>query len=244
MVRPWDSFGYKVVNGTAISPIIPDKILNTVANTVKPFPTGLWVDIEKTLKEKMKMPTKFGAIDYAQFYTPVNSIVNTPILTGFTIDKTTGDVSLVFNNTIHIPFDSDRITSLQAEVLLNMTPKKPEHISGGTYQKFLKAWAKFRRKLSTFKKIYKGKPFDRIVFSGPCTILTGDHNEKTIVRCGDTEIYDPEKAVLSALFIREYGKPAFTFLMELVNEEYVKNYTIKKYHSEKAEELTDGSSGD
>lgn len=240
MVSPQDSFGYKVVNGTAISPIIPDKILNTVANAVKPYPTRLWVDIEKTLKEKIEMPTKYADTDYTQFYTAINK----PVLTGFTIDKKTGDVSATFNNTVNIRLDSDRITSLQAEALLNMSPEKPEHISGGVYQKFLKAWAKFRRKLSTFKKIYKGKPFDRIVFSGPCTILTGDHNEKTIVRCGDTEIYDPEKAVLSALFIREYGKPAFTFLMELVNEEYVKNYTIKKYHSEKAEELTDGPSGD
>lgn len=229
MVSPQDS----------LSPVIPDKILNTVTNTVKPFPTRLWVDIEKTLKEKMKMPTKFGAIDYTQFYTAINK----PVLTGFTIDKKTGDVSATFNNTVNIRLDSDRITSLQAEALLNMSPEKPEHISGGAYQKFLKAWAKFRRKLSTFKKIYKGKPFDRIVFSGPCTILTGDHNEKTIVRCGDTEIYDPEKAVLSALFIREYGKPAFTFLMEFVNEEYKKNFAFILERM-KAEELTDGPSGD
>lgn len=243
MVSPQDSLkaraSYCRPDPYALSQAFPDKILNTAENAVKPYPTRLWVDIEKTLKEKIEMPTKYADTDYTQFFTAATK----PVLTGFSIDKKTGDVSAIFNNTVCICLDSDRITSLQAEALLNTPLEKPKHMPSGAYQKFLKAWAKFRRKLSTFKKIYKGKPFDRIVFSGPCTILTGDHNEKTIVRCGDTEIYDPEKAVLSALFIREYGKPAFTFLMEFVNEEYKKNYAFILERM-KAEESTDGSSGD
>ena len=100
--------------------------------------------------------------------------------------------------------------------------KNEKRIPGGKINRLQKALAKWRRMLTPFStKQFNGPAFNRIVFSGRATILLGDKNDKTVVKCQEGEPYDPEKALLTALFIREYGKNAYHDLMDICHETYV-----------------------
>ena len=108
------------------------------------------------------------------------------------------------------------------EFMKTYQEKNEKRIPGGKINRLQKALAKWRRMLTPFStKQFKGPAFNRIVFSGRATILLGDKNDKTVVKCQEGEPYDPEKALLTALFIREYGKNAYHDLMDSGHETYV-----------------------
>lgn len=110
------------------------------------------------------------------------------------------------------------------EFMKTYQEKNEKRIPGGKINRLQKALAKWRRMLTPFStKQFKGPVFDKIVFSGNATILidTYGKKEKTVVKCMDGESYDPEKALLTALFIREYGKNAYHDLMDICHETYV-----------------------
>ena len=110
------------------------------------------------------------------------------------------------------------------EFMKTYQEKNEKRIPGGKINRLQKALANWRRMLTPFStKQFKGPVFDKIVFSGNATILidTYGKKEKTVVKCMDGESYDPEKALLTALFIREYGKNAYHDLMDICHETYV-----------------------
>ena len=108
------------------------------------------------------------------------------------------------------------------EFMKTYQEKTEKRIPGGKINRLQKALAKWRRMLTPFStKQFKGPSFNRIVFSGRATILLSDKNDKTVVKCQEGEPYDPEKALLTALFIREYGKNAYHDLMDICHETYV-----------------------
>ena len=108
------------------------------------------------------------------------------------------------------------------EFIKTYQEKNEKRIPGGKINRLQKALANWRRRLTPFStKQFKGPAFNRIVFSGRATILLGDKNDKTVVKCQEGEPYDPEKALLTALFIREYGKNAYHDLMDICHETYV-----------------------
>lgn len=45
----------------------------------------------------------------------------------------------------------------------------------------------------------------KVIFSNPCTIVFWGDGTKTVVRCSDTECYDPEKGIAMALMRKVYG---------------------------------------
>lgn len=100
--------------------------------------------------------------------------------------------------------------------------KHGKRIPGGKIKRLQKALIKWRHMLAPFStKQFNGPSFDRILFHGRATVLLSDKNDKTVVKCMDGESYDPEKALLTALFIREYGKNAYHDLMDICHETYV-----------------------
>ena len=110
------------------------------------------------------------------------------------------------------------------EFMKTYQEKNKKRIPGGKINRLQKALAKWRRMLTPFStKQFNGPGFDKIVFSGNATILldTYGKKKKTVVKCMDGESYDPEKALLTALFIREYGKNAYHDLMDICHETYV-----------------------
>ena len=108
------------------------------------------------------------------------------------------------------------------EFMKTYQEKNEKRIPGGKINRLQKALANWRRRLTPFStKQFKGPAFNRIVFSGRATILLSDKNDKTVVKCQEGEPYDPEKALLTALFIREYGKNAYHDLMDICHETYV-----------------------
>ena len=110
------------------------------------------------------------------------------------------------------------------EFMKTYQEKNEKRIPGGKINRLQKALANWRRMLTPFStKQFKGPVFDKIVFSGNATILidTYGKKEKTVVKCQEGEPYDPEKALLTALFIREYGKNAYHDLMDICHETYV-----------------------
>lgn len=108
------------------------------------------------------------------------------------------------------------------EFMKTYQERNGKRIPGGKINRLQKALANWRRRLTPFStKQFNGPAFNRIVFSGRATILLGDKNDKTVVKCQEGESYDPEKALLTALFIREYGKNAYHDLMDICHETYV-----------------------
>lgn len=110
------------------------------------------------------------------------------------------------------------------EFMKTYQEKNKKRIPGGKINRLQKALANWRRMLTPFStKQFKGPVFDKIIFSGSATILidTYGRKEKTVVKCQEGEPYDPEKALLTALFIREYGKNAYHDLMDICHETYV-----------------------
>lgn len=108
------------------------------------------------------------------------------------------------------------------EFMKTYQERNEKRIPGGKINRLQKALANWRRMLTPFStKQFKGPAFNRIVFSGRATILLSDKNDKTVVKCQEGEPYDPEKALLTALFIREYGKNAYHDLMDICHETYV-----------------------
>lgn len=120
------------------------------------------------------------------------------------------------------------------EFMKTYQEKNEKRIPGGKINRLQKALANWRRRLTPFStKQFKGPAFNRIVFSGRATILLSDKNDKTVVKCQEGEPYDPEKALLTALFIREYGKNAYHDLMDICHETYVECGEPNKLKSKK-----------
>lgn len=122
------------------------------------------------------------------------------------------------------------------EFMKTYQEKNEKRIPGGKINRLQKALAKWRRMLTPFStKQFKGPAFDKIVFSGNATILidTYGKKKKTVVKCQEGEPYDPEKALLTALFIREYGKNAYHDLMDICHDTYVECGESNKPKSKK-----------
>lgn len=68
-----------------------------------------------------------------------------------------------------------------------------------------------------------------IIFSNPCTIVFWEDGTKTIVRCGETEYFDPEKGIAMALMRKVYG-PRHSYMKVLgpYIEEFWRKEEIKE----------------
>lgn len=131
-------------------------------------------------------------------------------------------------------YPNDETEAREVELVRDLDPqefkktleeKTGKKLSGGKFNRLCKALSHWRKSLTPFSaKQFNGPVFDKIVFSGNATILidTYGKKDKTVVKCQNGEPYDPEKALLTALFIREYGKNTYHDLMDICHEEYKK----------------------
>ena len=64
-----------------------------------------------------------------------------------------------------------------------------------------------RKKLEENTMIHKRKSLGikNIIFNGPATIIFWDDNTKTIVKCGEGDVFDPEKGIAMAVMKRALG---------------------------------------
>ena len=46
---------------------------------------------------------------------------------------------------------------------------------------------------------------DRVIYSGPATVVLWDDGTKTVVKCADRDAYDPVKAYLEAFYRKATG---------------------------------------
>ena len=153
------------------------------------------------------------------------------------------EVSLMIGGQRYEIYPNDNSGRVTVELIRNLDiqefmktyqEKNEKRIPGGKINRLRKALTKWRRMLTPFStKQFKGPAFNKIVFNGRATILLGDKNDKTVVKCQEGEPYDPEKALLTALFIREYGKNAYHDLMDICHETYVEYGEPNKPKSKK-----------
>ena len=55
------------------------------------------------------------------------------------------------------------------------------------------------------KQPKKGGYIVKVIFNDPATIVLWSNGEKTVVKCGDGEIFDPEKGLAMAIVKYVYG---------------------------------------
>ena len=55
------------------------------------------------------------------------------------------------------------------------------------------------------KQQKKGVYIEKVIFNDPATIILWSNGEKTIVKCGDGETFDPEKGLAMAIVKYVYG---------------------------------------
>lgn len=70
----------------------------------------------------------------------------------------------------------------------------------------------------------------KVIYSGPATIAFWDDGTKTVVKCGDNDIYDEEKGLAMATLKKLYGKKDFYKFFK--NAEKVKVDRNKKIEDE------------
>ncbi len=71
-----------------------------------------------------------------------------------------------------------------------------EKISKNMDEKSRKS-AKKEKNVTDYTNYYKDKKFQikKVIFSNPATIVLWEDGTKTIVKCGENDIYDPEKGL-------------------------------------------------
>lgn len=189
---------------------------------------------ETIVKERKNImhPTNAGG-QFDPYYLFGLNFGNSVTITGFEFGSDDKVYALVNGDKCQI-YPKDDTAKREVEPIRNLDiqeflktyhEKTGKTVSGGKINRLQKALAKWRRMLTPFStKQFNGPVFDKIVFSGNATILidTYGKKKKTVVKCQDGEPYDPEKALLTALFIREYGKNTYHDLMEICHEEYEK----------------------
>ena len=183
---------------------------------------------ETIVKErKNTMHPEYNSFDSAFGYGAKN--FENPIVNGVQFGPN-DDVYLFVNGDKCQIYPKDKTAKREVSAVRNLNiqefmkvyqEKNGKPIPGGKINRLQKALAKWRHMLTPFStKQFNGLAFNRIIFSDRATILLGD-KDKTVVKCMDGEHYDPEKALLTALFIREYGKNAYHDLMDICHETYV-----------------------
>lgn len=55
------------------------------------------------------------------------------------------------------------------------------------------------------KQQKKGNYIVKVIFNNPATIVLWSNGEKTVVKCGDDETFDPEKGLAMAIVKHVYG---------------------------------------
>ena len=55
------------------------------------------------------------------------------------------------------------------------------------------------------KQQKKGICIEKVIFNNPATIVLWSNGEKTVVKCGDGEVFDPEKGLAMAIVKYVYG---------------------------------------
>lgn len=53
--------------------------------------------------------------------------------------------------------------------------------------------------------VYALPPINDIIFNRPATIVFWADNTKTVVKCGENDVYDPEKGLAMAIVKKVYG---------------------------------------
>lgn len=68
-----------------------------------------------------------------------------------------------------------------------------------------------------------------IIFSNPCTIVFWKDGTKTIIRCGENDLYDPEKGIAMAVMRKVYGpRHAYMKVLGPYIEEFWRKEEIKE----------------
>lgn len=68
-----------------------------------------------------------------------------------------------------------------------------------------------------------------IIFSNPCTIVFWKDGTKTVVRCGENDLYDPEKGIAMAVMRKVYGpRHAYMKVLGPYIEEFWRKEEIKE----------------
>lgn len=69
----------------------------------------------------------------------------------------------------------------------------------------------------------------KVIFSNPCTIVFWGDNTKTVVRCGENDLYDPEKGIAMALMRKVYGpRHAYMKVLGPYIEEFWRKEEVKE----------------
>lgn len=56
-----------------------------------------------------------------------------------------------------------------------------------------------------YKQLKRGGYIVKVIFNDPATIVFWSNGEKTVVKCGDSETFDPEKGLAMAIVKYVYG---------------------------------------
>lgn len=93
-------------------------------------------------------------------------------------------------------FDTDMASSLQAKLMKSIENSKYgiSFSDGDTVKKIKKFEEEIKMAEKTRFDMYK-PTVKKVIFSDPATIVFWTDNTKTIVKCGENDIYDPEKGV-------------------------------------------------
>lgn len=103
-------------------------------------------------------------------------------------------------------FDTDMASSLQAKLMKSIENSKYSisFSDGDTVKKIKKFEEEIKMAEKTRFDMYK-PTVKKVIFSDPATIVFWTDNTKTIVKCGENDIYDPEKGVAMACMKKLLG---------------------------------------
>ena len=63
------------------------------------------------------------------------------------------------------------------------------------------------------------QPYDKLILNPPATIIIWNDGTKTVVKCADGDLYDPEKGV-ALCFMKKYFPNVYRKVLNEVNEKY------------------------
>lgn len=66
--------------------------------------------------------------------------------------------------------------------------------------------------------VYSKFAYKKIIFNAPATIIIWSDNSKTVVKCGENDIFDPEKGIALCFMKRALGNKSGPFNKVLKNE--------------------------
>ena len=65
--------------------------------------------------------------------------------------------------------------------------------------------------------VYSKFAYKKIIFNAPATIIIWSDNSKTVVKCGENDIFDPEKGIALCFMKRALGNKSGPFNKVLKN---------------------------